>query len=82
MLFKEVALGHSCQAGLPEDCAVSHCNPAHCLERQGSGPADVVAHGLVDAVSCLQSQFGRLPSTLRNRVRSGLPPAPRMPPAP
>ena len=78
--FEEVAMGYRYQAGEPEDCAVSHHNLAHYLERQGADPATVLAHRLAAATIRLQMRSGLLPSTVHNLATSGLPPAP--PPSP
>ncbi len=56
--FQQTALGYTYQAGVPEDCAISHNNLATYLVRQGAGPALVLAHRLADAVICLQTQSG------------------------
>ena len=74
--FEEVALAYRYQAGQPEDCAISHHNLANYLHRQGADPATVLAHGLAAAVIRLQTQSGRLPTTLRGLAMSDLPPAP------
>ena len=74
--FEEVALGYSYQAGDPEPCAISHHNLAIYLERQGADLGTVLAHRLAAAAIRLQMQSGLLPTTLRNLVRSALPPNP------
>lgn len=74
--FEQTALGYKYQAGQPESCAISHHNLAGYLQRQDADPTLVLAHRLADAVICLQTQSGLLPTTLRNLANADLPPAP------
>jgi len=74
--FEQVALSYRYQAGVPEDCAISHNNLANSLVRQGADPATVLAHLLAAAAIGLQTQSGQLLRNVGNLTTVALPPTP------
>ena len=71
--FEESALRYKYQAGEPEDCAISHNNLAHYLERVGVAANIVLAHRLAVGLILLQTNSGRLPQLISYLANSSLP---------
>jgi len=74
--FEKTALKYRCQAGQPDECAISHNNLSSYLRRAGESQQICLAHRVAAGIIGIQTNSGGLQIRVRNLANSDLPPTP------